>query len=62
MGLVDTVAARDPGPTPPQPVGDPTLPRFPGRELPRTPLDQMTGYPFPPVPSPSLGPVEGVIR
>ncbi|MGH0132350.1 UNVERIFIED_CONTAM: hypothetical protein FKN15_063353 [Acipenser sinensis] len=60
MGLVDTVAARDPSPTPQQPVGNPTLPQFPGRELPLTPPVQIPVYPFPPVPSPSPEPVEGV--
>ncbi|MGH0150145.1 UNVERIFIED_CONTAM: hypothetical protein FKN15_076882 [Acipenser sinensis] len=62
QGLADKVSARDPGPTLQQPVGNPTLPQFPGREPPPTPPDQILDNPFPPVPSPSPGPVEGMIR
>ncbi|MGH0124812.1 UNVERIFIED_CONTAM: hypothetical protein FKN15_020047 [Acipenser sinensis] len=58
-GLDGRVAARNPSPTPQQPVGDPTPPQFSGRELPRhTPSKDLA---TPPVPSPFVGPVEGVM-
>ncbi|MGH0141685.1 UNVERIFIED_CONTAM: hypothetical protein FKN15_012422 [Acipenser sinensis] len=59
-GIDGRVAARDPGPTPQQPAGDPTLPQFSAWELLPPHSVQRPCYP-PQVPSPSLGPVEGVM-
>ncbi|MGH0126524.1 UNVERIFIED_CONTAM: hypothetical protein FKN15_073854 [Acipenser sinensis] len=60
-GLLASDGKTKPRRVPEQPVGDPTLPQFSGRELPPPHSAQRLCYPFPPVPSPSMGPVEGVM-